>query len=335
MTDRVQPGAIDSVIRNDELAEALGGFIDGSILPGTDPTNAAIRRGNIDETALNAFAISTSASSFDVSIAPGEAYIDGWCCRDTTTTLTLPSNATTDIVVGWNSNAAFDPQTDTTRDAADETIVARRATVSDTVPQLIAHRVDTDGSGVTTSRRVAPVGALAVDDAEFSDVRPQSLASDYLYARGFSGSTPENRLNAAIAASDRGDSIYLENVAYNNITLDARERTFIGTGGTVGDTDGSTFENGGTISAQQITVKGVGVGNTGALEITADNVAIRDAIFQGTITVDADGVLLTNLIGVFSSGVTFTSGTSSGVINNCVDLPVTDNGNNVVGAAIS
>jgi len=123
MTDRAQPGAIDSLIRNDELAQVFGRFSEGFVVPGSDPTPAAQRRGDINETALDAFSLTTSTTSLDVTVAPGEAFISGWVCRDVSTTLTLPANSTVDIVVGFDPDAIFDPQVDVDRDAADETVV--------------------------------------------------------------------------------------------------------------------------------------------------------------------------------------------------------------------
>jgi hypothetical protein len=160
MTDRAQPGAIDSIVRNDELGEAISAFSEGAIVAGTNPTNASIRRNDIDETVLDAFSISTSSNSLDVTISEGEGYVEGWFCRDVTTTLTLPTNATTDIVVGYNTDAVFDPNSDPDRDAADEVIVDLQQNVDPDVPQVVAHRVETDGSGVTSTERVAPVGSL-------------------------------------------------------------------------------------------------------------------------------------------------------------------------------
>jgi hypothetical protein len=160
MTDRAQPGAIDSVIRNDEIAEAMSAFSEGAIVSPQNPTNASIRRSDIDETVLDAFSISTSSNSLDVTISEGEGYVEGWFCRDTKTTLTLPTNATTDIVVGYNTDAIFDPNVDPDRDAADEVIVDLQQNVDPDVPQTVAHRVETDGSGVIESERVAPVGSL-------------------------------------------------------------------------------------------------------------------------------------------------------------------------------
>jgi hypothetical protein len=158
VTDRAQPGAIDSVVRNDELAQIFGQFSDGWVVPGDDPTPAAQRRGEIDETALDAFALSTSTSSLDVAVAPGEAFVGGWCVRDTSTTLTLPADSTSEIVVGWSPDAVYDPDTDADRDAADETIVALRANTNELYPIVTAWRVETDGSGVVAASRVAPIG---------------------------------------------------------------------------------------------------------------------------------------------------------------------------------
>jgi len=159
MTDRAQPGAIDSLIRNDELAQVFGRFSEGFIVPGNDPTPAAQRRGDIDETAFDAFSLTTSPTSLDVTVAPGEAFISGWVCRDVSTTLTLPANSTVDIVVGFDPDAIFDPQVDADRDAADETVVDLVGNVDATTPTTVAHRVTTGGGGVTSSERIARVGS--------------------------------------------------------------------------------------------------------------------------------------------------------------------------------
>jgi len=159
MVDRAQPGAIDSLIRGDELRQVFGRFSEGFIVPGTDPTPAAQRRGDIDETALDAFSLTTSATALDVTVAPGEAFVGGWFCRDRPTTLTLPANTTVDIVVGFNDQAIFDPNTDADRDDADEVIIALAQNTSGDPPTTVAHRVTTVGSGVTSSERIARVGS--------------------------------------------------------------------------------------------------------------------------------------------------------------------------------
>ena len=175
MTDRAQPGAIDSIVRNDELAQVLSAFADGYIVPAGEPTPAAQRRSNIDDTALDAFALSTSTSSLDVTVAPGEAFVGGWCVRDVSTSLTLPSDTTVEIVVGWNPDAAYDPNTDADRDAADETIVDLRQNVTELYPTLTAWQVETGDTGVSGVTRVASVG-LPQSGAGAGEI----LAFDYL-----------------------------------------------------------------------------------------------------------------------------------------------------------
>jgi DNA-binding beta-propeller fold protein YncE len=169
MTDRAQPGGIDTLLRNDELAQSLDAFTTGGIVSGSNPTDASIRRSDIDETALDAFSLSSSASSLDATVAPGEAFVGGWLCRDTSTTLTLPTNSTTDIVIAHATDAIFDPNVDPDRDAADEVIVDLSSNVPADIPQVVAHRVETDGSGVTSASRVATVGG-------FSEVETGDLA---------------------------------------------------------------------------------------------------------------------------------------------------------------
>jgi hypothetical protein len=173
MTDRAQPGAISSLLRNDELAQALDSFTQGGIVSGSNPTDASIRRSDIDETALDAFSLSSSASSLDVTVAPGEAFLGGWVCRDTSTTLTLPANATTDIVIAHATDAIFDPAVDPDRDAADEVIVDLAGNVAGDIPQVVSHQVETDGSGVTSASRVATVGGFSRIDS--GNIKTQNI----------------------------------------------------------------------------------------------------------------------------------------------------------------
>jgi hypothetical protein len=177
MTDRAQPGAIDSVIRNDEVAQIFAQFTDGNdsgyIVPGSQPTAASERRGNIDDTALDAFALtSSSASSFGLTFAPGEAFAGGWFVRDVPTTVTLPPNtANMTIVAAANVDSIFDPQTDPTRDAADEVIIDRAATVNDNFVTVELLEATTDGNGVISTTDVRQIGpAIAVNRAVVRNV---------------------------------------------------------------------------------------------------------------------------------------------------------------------
>jgi hypothetical protein len=162
MTDRAQPGAIDSTIRNDELAQIFGQFADGGyIVPGSKPTAASERRANIDATALDAFALtSSSASSFDITVAPGEAFAGGWFVRDTPTTVSLPPNtADMTVVAAADVDSIFDPQSDPTRDAADAIIIDRAVNVNSNFFAVELFDASTDGTGVvstTDQRQLGP-----------------------------------------------------------------------------------------------------------------------------------------------------------------------------------
>lgn len=155
MTERVQPGAKGSRYRGIEMGEAAsagGNFI----VPASDPTLSSSRYGTLDETAYNAFALSTTAGSLDVTIAPGEAFVDGWLAKDTPTTVTLePDTDGQEIVVGWNPDAVYDEAVDSSRDGADEVLIDTRANIdamTQLKPYMVVHSVSTDASGVTASR---------------------------------------------------------------------------------------------------------------------------------------------------------------------------------------
>lgn len=164
MTDRAQPGAIDSLIRNDELRQIFSRFSDGFIVPSGDPTIASQRREDIDATALDAFSLSTSAGSLEITVSAGEGFTGGWFCRDRPTTLTLPANSTVDIVVGYNDRAIFNPNIDADRDDSDEVIVGLKQNVNDALPTTTAHQITTDSSGVVSTERIGNIGAsISVD----------------------------------------------------------------------------------------------------------------------------------------------------------------------------
>jgi hypothetical protein len=167
MTDRVQPGAIDSIARNDELAQVLNQFSAGWIQDGASPTPAAIRRSNIDETALNSFTL-LGTSGFDLTVDAGEGFVGGWCCRDTPTTISVPANTTATVVLAWDLDSVFDPNVDPNRDAADEVRVDLQRRVNPQYPATELFEVVTDGSQITSTtdrRRIDPTVTVSSVDA--------------------------------------------------------------------------------------------------------------------------------------------------------------------------
>ena len=177
MTDRAQPGAIDSIVRPDELAQVLGQFSDGWVVPGDEPTPAAQRRAGIDETAFEAFDLTHSPTSLTVTVQPGEAFVSGWLARDESSGFELPADSETTIVLGWDPDAIYDPETDATRDDADRVLVDIDANVDDDAPQTAIWTVETDGSGVVSvsderviGERIAIRGEAALPTASEGDL---------------------------------------------------------------------------------------------------------------------------------------------------------------------
>lgn len=148
MTQRVNPSR-DRTATSFETggAIAFGGHgADGFVVPAGTPTDLATQDGNVDETQMNAFAESHSASSFDVTIDPGEAFIFGsWVAKDATTTVTLASSTTGQTVyVGYDKDVGADTVIIGTSSAFSDT-------AGDTDPRIPIWDFDTDGSGVTAS----------------------------------------------------------------------------------------------------------------------------------------------------------------------------------------
>jgi len=90
-------------------AIAYGGSREGFIVEAVSPTEISIQDPEISHGNLNAFNESSSTTSLDVTIDPGEAFVFGsWVCKDTATTVTLPASSTTTVYVGWNKDGSDD-----------------------------------------------------------------------------------------------------------------------------------------------------------------------------------------------------------------------------------
>lgn len=151
MTEKVNP-SINRPAEAFKTAGAIalaGGAGDGWIVRGSSPTDIATQDAGIDETAFNTFAESHSASSFDITIDPGEGFVYGsWLAIDTSTTVTLSSNtANQTVYVGWNKGG--------TNDVIIGLASAFSTASGDTDEKIPLFDFDTDGSGVTavTNRR--------------------------------------------------------------------------------------------------------------------------------------------------------------------------------------
>jgi len=147
MTDKVNPTR-DGDISSQQTAAVVrfGGGSTGWVVPAAnDPANVATDDGDIDETALNAFAESHAGDSLDVTIDAGQAYVGGaWVARDLATTVTLDASTNGQVVsVGWDV------------DRTNTLIIGKSAEFDPEDPRIDLWAFDTDASGVTaaTDRR--------------------------------------------------------------------------------------------------------------------------------------------------------------------------------------
>lgn len=155
MTDRVYPSKDAAIIgrRAAAAAELAGGSSEGWVVPAADdPRNLAADEPDIDETALNAFAESHSASSFDVTIDPGAALVGGsWLARDLASTVTLASStANQTVYAGWDVSMSH------------TVIIGLSGAFNADDPRLPLWEFDTDGSGVTAATDVRNLDAYRV-----------------------------------------------------------------------------------------------------------------------------------------------------------------------------
>lgn len=162
MTDRIQPGAVRSLGHNIEAGENWGQFSEGWIIPAGSPTRSSQNDGDIDETQFNAFEATTSATSLDVTIDAGEAFVDGWTARDTTTTVTLvASTAGQTVYLGWDVSVIWtEAEYGDDRDAADTAIIGLAGDFDSLDPKVPLFTFDTDGDGVTSTTDERQLGPM-------------------------------------------------------------------------------------------------------------------------------------------------------------------------------
>lgn len=139
MTDLVNPS-----YNRDADSFLLSGTINGVsgledyVVPATDSPTRLAQAESVDEQNLNAFAESSTNSSFNVTIDGGEAFVYGtWVLRDTQTTVSLDSNTTGQVVyVGWQ------------RQSPNSAIIGLESAFTADDPKMELYSFDTDSTGV-------------------------------------------------------------------------------------------------------------------------------------------------------------------------------------------
>jgi hypothetical protein len=319
MTDRVQPGAIDSIARNDELAQIFGQFSDGWIVkPSSQPTPAAVRRPEIDETGLNGFAL-VSTSGFDITIDSGEGFVGGWCARDSPTTISIPANTTATVVLAWSLDAVFDPVSDQTRDLADEVRVDLARNIDPQYPSTDLFRVSTDGSGIidtTDQRRLGPTVSADSLEVATSITGPEGKAitslTDPIRETEEAVTFTEN--NITLARTDtviNSGSVELINSASSNLgpDTDRAETNVTESSGVVINPNVPITEIDVTVSSGCGLVEEVFVSDTNRNILAENNAGI---VGGGKVTLSASLSRNTDFfVGVRSNGTIYTRGENS------------------------
>ena len=140
MTDRVNPSfnrpAESFTTAAGSIAKAGG--TDGYVVE-ESPTDVAIADSALDETQLNSFEETSSATSLDVTIDPGEAFVSGaWVARDVPTTVTLAASTADQVVyAGWD------------KDTGDTMIIGLDEDFGELDQRIALYSYDTDADGVT------------------------------------------------------------------------------------------------------------------------------------------------------------------------------------------
>lgn len=169
MTERAQPGAQGSTMRNIEIGEAAGSLTDGFIVPSSEPTFSAQRWNNLDEGQFDEFDASYSGSSLTVTIQPGEAFVKGWLATDETHDVALESSEDEqEIRLGWDADSVYSDDIHDSREEADSVLIRHEQNWPDNIPYLPIWEFETDGNGVvdsTDKRRFSP--SLEVESLTF------------------------------------------------------------------------------------------------------------------------------------------------------------------------
>lgn len=129
----------------------------------------ALQNSDLDGTVMNEFTQSSSASSFDVTIDPGETIIFGtYVARDTSTTVTLNSSTNNQtVVVAW----------DTTQKSNIQIGLSSNISSSQYLKSAI-YSFNTDGSGVTSVTDLRDLGVTKHVDNKVK-FGPQNLNQPY------------------------------------------------------------------------------------------------------------------------------------------------------------
>jgi hypothetical protein len=169
-----------------------------------------------------------------------------------------------------------------------------------------------------------PSGGIKTPTLEADGVK-RGTSNEYLDAAAFDGSDADTRLSNAISAAAEGDTIYLENVEYNNDITISKAISLIGCGPRL---NGSEFSGAVTANAG---VDFLNMGINADLTHNTGFATIHNCNFAtGVQTIDGADTVITNCSDL---DMTLTTNSSKCVVDGCASAnTVTDNGSgNIVG----
>jgi len=156
---------------------------------------------------------------------------------------------------------------------------------------------------------------------------PEVVGGSFRFAGAYPGADQDARLDNALSAAVDGDTIFLENVEYQNTRTISHTGVLVGSFG-VSAEDGSRIGPTWTVDDRAHIFR-ISIPNFHELKITASNTFVSYVDSRGIVTVNDDRALITNILG---GDIVFASGTSDGLVSARVSgVGITDNGNNTIG----
>lgn len=275
MTDKVNP----SVNRPAEAYTTAGAIAygghgeDGFIIDGATPTGIADQDLQINEGNLNSFDQTSSASSLDVTIDAGEAFVFGaWTCIDEPTTVTLAEDTSAQTVfVGWNKGTS------------DDVIIglasAFASTSGDRDEKIPLYDFDTDASGVTDvtdRRRFEQVAADQIEQGAGSGLDADTVDGFEASALGSSSVSEDSSL--VVAAPDDinfGSNLGVTDDGDNSVTVAVDDSFVLTTGDTM---SGSLDMGSNTITSLADPTADSDGANKGYVDAVAEGLDIKDSV---------------------------------------------------------
>jgi hypothetical protein len=194
--------------------------------------------------------------------------------------------------------------------------VGRLENVADNVSQPLEIKHQNSGERITL---------------DSSGLKTQKIDDDRLYAGVFSGADADARLSNCLSEAKLADTIYLENATYTDSLTVNKPVSLIGSNRATSGTVFNNSGNGGTLELTERStyLSNIRLENSYSIKVSSVRCVLSNiADIGGGIQVTGNRNTLSMI--AFGS-VTFSSSSSSNIIDTSTQITVTDNGSNTVG----